>query len=234
MQLFYSHQITDNTIVLDETDSKHCIKTLRKSVGDNVNVVDGKGTHFLAEIIKDDANKCTLKIINKNPNFDKRKHYIHIAIAPTKSHDRLEWFVEKAVEIGVDEISFIQTKRTERKKIRINRIKRIAITAMKQTIKATLPKINELTDFRKFVENKSNANLFIAHLEDEKRQQIITIPTNEGNSIVLIGPEGDFTTEEISLTVHHGIKPVNLGNSRLRTETAGVVACHLLNIKFEN
>jgi 16S rRNA (uracil1498-N3)-methyltransferase len=234
MQLFYSNQIVGNEIVMGKSDSQHCIRTLRKKIGDQINIVDGMGTYYRAEITHDSASECTLNIIETKSNFDKRNYYIHIAIAPTKSHDRLEWFVEKAVEIGVDEISFIQTSRTERKKIRLDRIEKIAITAMKQTVKATLPKLNELQNFNSFISKSHKNNLFIAHLDESKRESINTHKITENSSLVLIGPEGDFTPAEIDLAVQNNFMPISLGKSRLRTETAGVVACHLLNIKFED
>ena len=235
MQLFYSNQIEDNFIVLPSSDSKHCVKTLRYSVGDTVHVVDGNGNHYTATLLEDDINKCILKIININSNFDNRKHYIHIAIAPTKSHDRLEWFVEKAVEIGVDEITFLQCNNSERKRLRMDRIEKIAITAMKQTLKATLPIIHKIIDFNLFIqENTKDADLYIAHLKDGKRTLLKSIKSRFSASVILIGPEGDFSPEEIKNAVNQNYKPISLGNSRFRTETAGIVACHTLNLKYES
>lgn len=226
MQLFYAPEVLESTH-LDKTNSQHCVKVLRKKTGDIINLTDGKGFFYEAELQNDNAKKCEFKIIAKEKE-PKREKYVHIAIAPTKNNSRIEWFVEKAVEIGIDEISFILTKHSERKQLSIDRIEKIAVSAMKQSIKATLPKLNELTDLKAFAEKFADCpNKFVAHLApDAKPLQKQTVSSK---NLILIGPEGDFDSEELAMLVETGFINVTLGDYRLRTETAGVVACTLLN-----
>ncbi len=235
MQLFYSTKINDDIISLDKIETNHCIKVLRHSVGDKIHVVDGFGNYFIAEILDFSKSQCNAKIIKSVPKFNKRPYYSHIAISPTKNHDRIEWFVEKAVEIGIDEISFINCERTIRKKMRMDRLEKIAKTAMKQTIKAYMPKINHMVDFAYFIENTNNKNGFICHLNNNIKKDIfdyISLFKSNKDTCVLIGPEGDFTQEEVNFTLKKGFKEISLGESRLRTETAGLTACHLINILY--
>ena len=178
-------------------------------------------------IAKADAKKCELKITNTEREWGKRDRYLHIAIAPTKNADRLEWFIEKATEIGIDEISLILTKNSERRFQKTERLEKIAISGMKQSLKAYLPKINELTDYKKFIESPLNQQKLIAHLEENT---LALSKTTLANKVcVLIGPEGDFTQQEIDLAKANGFEMVTLGNARLRTETAALVATTLVN-----
>ena len=228
---FFSNTISGNIIVLDKVESNHCINVLRKTCGDCVNVIDGKGNLFIGEIINPDKIQCKIKIkkiVKKNKD---KKKYIHIAISPTKNHDRIDWFIEKAVEIGVDEISFINCERTLRKKIRINRLIRIAITAIKQSLKTCLPKINNMVSFDEFLNNNKNKIVCICHLEKGKKNNFLSMKLKDDEIFILIGPEGDFSSAEIQLALSRNIYPVSLGESRLRTETAGIVACHLLSLE---
>jgi len=233
MEFFFSNNINGNNIILDKLESKHCIKVLRKNIGDKVNVVDGTGILYIGIITLDNTNECHIKIINKIKNYDKKKYYIHIAISPIKNHNRLEWFIEKSVEIGIDEISFIDCSRTLRNTVKINRIFKTAISAMKQTLKAGLPKINDICSLDQFIENNKQTNKFICHLEAINRYEIFEFKNqfcDNKDTCILIGPEGDFTLDEIQKADDCGFISINLGPSRLRTETAGIVACHLLNI----
>ena len=233
MQLFFSTNIKNNVIILDKVETHHCMNVLRHSIGDDVSIVDGRGNFYKGSIFDLKNKVCFIKINETVFNFDKKTHYIHIAISPLKNHDRIEWFVEKAVEIGIDEISFIHCSRTVRKKIRINRLQRISETAIKQTIKATLPKINPLIHFNDFIENSNFNSQFICHLESKVRNDIYYYKKDvikDKKSCILIGPEGDFDSQEIDLAIDRKFKPLSLGPSRLRTETAGIVACHLLNL----
>tara|TARA_B100000029_G_C17503771_1_gene933692 strand:- start:516 stop:1223 length:708 start_codon:yes stop_codon:yes gene_type:complete len=228
---FFSDIIEGGIITLDKAESNHCIKVLRKLNGDKINVVDGTGKLYVGKIINDDKFQCQVEIeeiIEKNKN---KENYIHVAISPTKNHDRIDWFIEKAVEIGVDEISFIKCERTLRKKIKINRLTRIAITAIKQSLKAQLPKLNDIVTFNEFLNKNQNNIGYICHLEEGNRTNLFSLGLKEKKNFILIGPEGDFSSNEIKLARSNNIRSISLGESRLRTETAGVVACHLLNLK---
>ncbi|AFK05202.1 Ribosomal RNA small subunit methyltransferase E [Emticicia oligotrophica DSM 17448] len=227
MLLFYQSDIVNNQ-VLSEEDSRHCIKVLRKNIKDIIHIVDGVGGLYQCEIIKTHEKKCEVRILSTQKDFEKRDIYLHIAIAPTKNADRIEYFLEKCVEIGVDEISLIQTKHSERKNQKTERLEKIAISAMKQSLKAYLPKINELQDFDKFIENNKSTTKFIAHLTEDAKP-LKEVVAGKKDVLVMIGPEGDFTHTEVSKAREKGFQIVTLGNSRLRTETAGVVACTIVN-----
>ncbi|MCC7331440.1 MAG: 16S rRNA (uracil(1498)-N(3))-methyltransferase [Flavobacteriales bacterium] len=235
MQLFYTPDInlTASTFILDEAESKHAVKVLRLATGDKINLVDGKGTFFEAEITQAHAKKCELCILSSTKEANS-KSTIHIAIAPTKNNDRLEWFVEKATEIGIAEITPLICQRSERKILKTDRLEKTAVAAMKQSIKANLPKINEPITFKDFIKTTpKQPNLFIAHCLDNQEKHLSQICAKNEPSIVLIGPEGDFTKEEIDLAIKNQFKPISLGKSRLRTETAGIVACHTINLLNE-
>ncbi len=228
MLLFYQSDI-EKTPILSEEDSRHCVKVLRKNVKDKIHVVDGVGGLFECEITKAHEKKCEVRILSIKREFEKRNFYLHIAIAPTKNADRIEYFIEKCVEIGVDEITLIQTKHSERKNQKTERLEKIAISAMKQSLKAYLPKINELVEFAKFVSSVKIESKFVAHLTDDAKP-LKEVVVDKKEVLLMIGPEGDFAKEEIMLVQNSGFQVVTLGNSRLRTETAGVVACTILNI----
>ncbi|RDC63257.1 16S rRNA (uracil(1498)-N(3))-methyltransferase [Adhaeribacter pallidiroseus] len=232
MHLFFTPDLNSETYTLNEDESKHSIRVLRLSQGDTINLVDGKGGLYTAVITDANPKKCALQIVNHVPNFGKRPFYVHIAVAPTKNLDRMEWFVEKAVEIGIDEISFLCCDHSERKNLNTERLQKIAISAMKQSIKAYLPKLNELQPFASFVNQCDASATFIAHLEDHNRKSLVQATVSQKNCI-LIGPEGDFSGREIEMAYKQGIKPVTLGPSRLRTETAALVACHTANLLHE-
>tara|TARA_B100001996_G_scaffold360524_1_gene326583 strand:- start:540 stop:1253 length:714 start_codon:yes stop_codon:yes gene_type:complete len=236
MELFFSDNINNDIIILDLQESRHCTKVLRKSIGDTVNVVDGIGNFYKGQIILISKNNCEIRINEILNDYGKKKYYTHIAISPIKNHERLEWFIEKSVEIGIDEISFIRCSRTLRKNIKLDRINRIAVTAMKQTLKAKLPKINEVEGFSSFLNRANEGMKFICHLENNERKNLFSFKDSIISSLhscVLIGPEGDFTLDEISLSKKHNFIPISLGNSRLRTETAGIVSCNLINSIYE-
>lgn len=235
MQLFYTPNInlTASTFILDEAESKHAIKVLRLNINDKVTLIDGKGTYYHSEIIQAHPKECELKILSSTKETDTKAN-IHIAIAPTKNNDRLEWFVEKATEIGITEITPLICQRSERKMLKIDRLEKTAIAAMKQSIKATLPKINVPVSYKDFIKNTTKqTNLFIAHCLDNSEKHLNQICVTNESAIVLIGPEGDFTKEEIDLAIKNHFKPISFGKSRLRTETAGVVACLTINLLNE-
>lgn len=227
MLLFYQPDIARNHF-LDIDDSRHCVKVLRKTAKDVIHVVDGAGGLYTCEITKANEKKCELKIVSAERDFQKRDGYLHIAIAPTKNADRLEWFIEKAVEIGIDEISLILTKHSERRQQKTERLEKIVISAMKQSLKAYLPKINELVSFEKFLKSVTQEQKFLAHLTVESKPLVSLLKPGTPHCI-LVGPEGDFSADEIELAKQEGFQWVTLGNARLRTETAGLVACTLSN-----
>ena len=229
MHYFFSTNIFNNTIILSKEESRHCIGVLRHKEGDCIHIVDGLGNLFECEIIGIQKNIVESRIINKISQEINQDFYIHIAISPTKSSQRIEWFVEKAVEIGINEISFVKCLNSERVKINIDRINKIAVTAMKQTLKSNLPKINEIDDFSSIVENINESFKFIGYLGDVKSEYLGRLVSKNSSYCLLIGPEGDFTQDEFDKAVKNGFKSISLGNSRLRTETAGIAGCLILN-----
>ena len=236
MDLFYSENIINNSIILNKIETNHCINVLRYSVNDRIRVVDGKGNLYVCVISDIIKKQAYLEIEDSQVGFDSNKYYVHIVISPIKSHDRLEWFVEKSIEIGIDKISFISCKRTLRKNVRDNRVSNVAITAMKQTLKAKIPEINYNLSFSEFIKKCDSPNKFICHLgENNKNLFDFKIDLVLKKEIcILIGPEGDFADSEIKDALKFGFRPLTLGSSRLRTETAGIVACHLANIVNRN
>ena len=229
-QFFYSDQIFNDTILLSEDEANHALKVLRKHQGDCLIVVDGIGGYYRAVLDNENIKDCRLQILDKKENYNKPNQYIHIAIAPTKSHDRIEWFIEKSVEIGIQEISFIFSHYSERNNVKWNRIKKRAISSMKQSLKAYIPKINDVVSFQTFIENCKNKEKYIGYLGDNNREALSSVATSGSDYCILIGPEGDFMPSEIDFALQHEFKTISLGGSRLRTETAGIAACHILNI----
>lgn len=233
MHVFYEPELTqDSTFVLNSEESRHLTKVLRLDKGNLVTITDGKGNFFIAEIIHPEYKGTTLLVKEHITPYPRRDFYIHIAIAPTKSMDRIEWMVEKCVELGIEEISFIRTERSERKLINRERIKKIAVSAMKQSVKANLPVLSELTDFNSFLKGGPfMGQKFIGFLDEQNPETLYNISIKKNHYTVLIGPEGDFTPLEIEQAKQTGFKPISLSPYRLRTETAGIVACNILNIK---
>lgn len=230
MQIFYLPEILEGSRQLSEEESMHCVKVLRIKEKDTIQIVDGHGGFYSVEIVKADPKKCLFEIVESITDFGKRNYQIHIAIAPVKNSDRTEWFLEKAVELGVDEISFIKTEHSERKHINTERLKKIAVSAMKQSVKAWLPVIHELVTFKEFMSHTNESQKFVAHLEAGEKKHLKDAAMPKGKYCILIGPEGDFSPSEIEFAIKNKFIPVTLGDSRLRTETAGIVACHILNL----
>lgn len=229
MQLFYAKNIIENSAFLDETESTHCVRVLRKKKGDIINLTDGKGHFYQGKISQDNPKQCILQITETTVSAPKHPYNLHVAIAPTKNIDRFEWFVEKAVEIGVDIITPLICHYSERKKLRSDRIEKIIISAMKQSIKGFLPKFNETISIQEFVLQGFNNSLkCIAHLEKQKKTELIKLDRDGNDYVIIIGPEGDFHPDEIKLAIANGFIPISLGNSRLRTETAGVAVCQIV------
>ena len=230
MQLFYLPEVNEYC-QLDEIESRHCVKVLRLKAGDSIQLTDGKGFFYTAEITNDNPKSCQLQITSKDKEIFTRNYYLHIAIAPTKNIDRFEWFLEKATEIGIDEITPLITENSERKQIKPERLVKIIVSAMKQSLKASLPKLNELVTFEKFMKNSDHNQKFIAHCYEKEKPALFPSLSEKGKYTILIGPEGDFSMDEVELAIKSDYKPISLGNARLRTETAGIVACHTASLK---
>lgn len=230
MHLFYTPDVNTDIYVLSEEESKHCTRVLRLGQGDTVYLVDGVGGMYTAIIQEANPKKCQLQVIDKQIEYGKLPYITHIAVAPTKNMDRMEWFIEKAVEIGVSEITFLLCEHSERRQLRLDRLEKIAVSAMKQSQKGYLPLLNELTPYHRFIQKSLPEHTFIAHLEDDATKSIKEHFQYGKPHCILIGPEGDFSTSEIAAAYKAGIRPVTLGTSRLRTETAALVACHTLNV----
>jgi len=230
MQLFYLEN-PEKEIILSAEESKHATKVLRKKEGDILNFTDGKGAFYKAEITVADTRKCRLEIVSSEQKPKQHNYYLHIAIAPTKNMNRYEWFLEKATEIGIDEITPIICSHSERKVIKTERCNRILLSAMKQSLKFHLPKLNEAISLKDFLKQDFKGNKYIAHCEDGKKVALRT-EDKVAKTTILIGPEGDFSTKEIDMALQNQYKAVSLGTSRLRTETAGIVAIHTINVKY--
>ena len=234
MQLFYAPDIKADNYCLNEEETYHCTRVLRLKAGDTINLTDGKG-NLVAAILQNTVKKgAMLKIIEITPEFGKRNFRLHIAIAPTKNIDRFEWFLEKATEIGIDEITPLICEHSERTAIKPDRLEKIIIAAMKQSLKAYKPILNPLENVNKFIgRNFEDSQTFIAICEGDNRQLLKNIYKPVKDVLVLIGPEGDFSPDEVNRTEKTGFIPVSLGKSRLRTETAGLVVCHTINLVNE-
>lgn len=231
MQLFYQ-KLLPEIKYLDQDESKHCIKVLRKQAGDEIEIIDGKGTFYKAKITEAHPKKCEFDVLGTSTE-EKPIFHRHLAIAPTKNMDKMEWLVEKATEMGIDEISFFQSFHSERKIIKIDRLEKKVISAMKQSLKAKKPILNEIIPFHKLLDNaKANIKL-IAYVDFENKIHMKNELINKQDTIILIGPEGDFTSEEVEIAIKKGYKKVSLGSSRLRTETAALAAVHLMNLAME-
>lgn len=229
MNLFYQPRLQEGALYLDNEESRHCIKVLRRRTGDPLHITDGAGTFYQAIITVADASKCEFEIVSQQ-EVPANPWSVHIAISPTKNNDRIEWFVEKCVEIGIDHISLIECDNTERAFVKPDRLEKVAISAMKQSLKARLPVISELQPFAKVIEEASEPFKFIAYVDHTNPDLLQTVAQPGGRYLVLVGPEGDFSEDELTMATARSFVKVSLGKSRLRTETAGVVACHILNI----
>ncbi len=231
MQLFYTPDISENLYTLNEQESKHCVKVLRKQKGDTLYLTNGLGTLFKAEVVDATVKSCQLHVVETFIGYERRDFTLHIAIAPTKNIDRIEWFLEKATEIGIDQITPLLCEHSERKVIKPDRLERVIVSAMKQSLKAYKPVLNPLISFNDFVQqNKVKSGGFIAHCQPGDKELLKTSYAGQNKVTILIGPEGDFNVEEVGLAVTSGYLPVTLGDARLRTETAGLVACHTINL----
>ena len=228
MQLFFTEN-TENEFTLPSEESKHITKVLRKKERDKINFTDGKGNLIIAEITTSDIRKTRVRVVEKISKEKQHNYYLHIAIAPTKNMDRFEWFLEKATEIGIDEITPIICDRSERKIVKTERSNRILLSAIKQSLKYHYPKLNKAISFKDFVKLNFEGSKYIAHCEEGNKTELRKVE-KEKRTLILIGPEGDFSPTEIEKSTQHNFTPISLGNSRLRTETAGVIAVATINI----
>lgn len=233
MQLFYNPNINETTtsFSFDKEESRHIVKVLRKKDSDILYVTNGLGLLFKTEITLASDNKCTVAIISVEKTATP-KYQLHLAVAPTKMNDRYEWFLEKATEIGIHEITPIICDRSERKVINIERFEKIVLSAMKQCNQMYLPKLNPAISLKEFVKGEKAGTLLIAHCEETNKKSLKSILKPSTDYTILIGPEGDFSNKEIELALENKYIPVSLGETRLRTETAAIVACH--SVVFTN
>ena len=231
MQLYYAPDIlpNDTSYTFGKEESRHIIKVLRHKIGDMLLLTNGHGYQFQGRIVDATPNKCTIEIqeVLFKP---KKEHYLHIAIAPTKLNDRFEWFLEKATEIGIDEITPIICERSIRRVVKRTRIEKIVQGAMKQSLQWYLPKLNNAIPLEELLQNCTTENRFIAHCEKLHKRELINTLQPKTANIILIGPEGDFTTKEIELAVAKKFVPIGLGETRLRTETAAIAATFTHNL----
>lgn len=233
MNLFYVENIKGKYYQLSVEESKHVIKVLRLKLDDQLYLTDGKGFFYRTKIVDDNPKHCKVEIRETIKKHKPGDVYIHIAIAPTKSIDRFEWFIEKTTEIGIDEITPILCERSERKAIRSDRTEKVLISSMKQSFKAFKPKLNPVTKFKDIIANNGFATKCIAHCEQVNKISLKNVEIKNKEILILIGPEGDFTSSEIELAKKYEFEEVSLNKSRLRTETAGIVACNTINIITE-
>ncbi|MBR9831606.1 16S rRNA (uracil(1498)-N(3))-methyltransferase [bacterium] len=233
MQLFYSTSVHSEIITLDENDSKHAIRVLRLNENDKIDIIDGVGTLYHCAILDAHPKRCTLRVLESKKD-ENPYGMLHIAVAPTKNNNRYEWFIEKATEIGIGSITPIVTENSERRVIKHDRMEKILIAAMKQSLKLYLPELKEVQPFKSAINQFPESNRLIAHcaFDLDKNKLIESIDTTLP-TYLMIGPEGDFSAKEIEIAKMNGFKPVSLGKSRLRTETAAVVACAQLNMRYE-
>src|SRR6202012_3384700 len=231
MHLFYTPDIQPghSQYFLSEEESKHCVRVLRLQVGDGVELIDGRGGLYEAELLDAHPKRTILQINKVALEYGKRNHYLHIAVAPTKNIERLEWFLEKATEIGIDEISLIICQRSERKEAKTDRLNKIITSAIKQSIKAYHPILNEPEPLAKLLAREFDGQKFIAHCDVGEKINLKDAIIPQGKYLILIGPEGDFTPKEIDEALNNDFKAITLGESRLRTETAALETCFEIN-----
>jgi len=231
MQLFFQDQITEPISVLSEEESKHLIRVLRKKQGDQITLTDGKGMVFESVILDTNPKKASLKILSKK-EAEEDSFFIHLAIAPTKNPDRMEWMVEKITEIGFHELTLIETMNSERSFLKTDRLQKKIISACKQSIKFRTPILNSGIKFNDLIKSPefNDFEKFIAYVDEHHQHHLMDLAAPEKKYLILIGPEGDFDPKEIQQAFEAGFKAVSLGKSRLRTETAGLAAVQMLQV----
>lgn len=215
---------------MPESESQHCARVLRKKEGDSLFITDGKGYFYRAKLLQANPKSCVVTIEEEMEQPKGWDYNLQIAFAPTKNLDRMEWFVEKATEIGIDTFSPLKCRYSERKNINATRLEKIMVSAMKQSQKSRLPQFENIIKFEEFIKQPFEGQKFIAHCYDSIKTPITQICKRDTNTLILIGPEGDFSEEEVAKSIEHGFTPISLGDSRLRTETAALVACHTVHV----
>lgn len=230
MNVFYLPTAQLGTISFPEEESKHIVKVLRMKEGDRFCVTDGNGSLYDAELVDAHPKRAAAELSNQRQGYDIRDFKVSIAIAPTKLNERTEWFLEKATEIGIDEVKLFASYHSERRTANVERFKKIIVAAMKQSVKSKMPVIEDIVAFDKLVRQNYDGQKFIAWIDDDVTEQLCDLYRKGDNALVLIGPEGDFSKEEVALAKENGFVPVSLGKARLRTETAAVVACHTIQL----
>lgn len=229
MYLFYTDKIDGEWAVLDETEARHCVQVLRMKEGDAIQFVDGKGNWYTGRLATLHKKECRVSIEQREVQVPATTVDLHLAVAPTKNIDRFEWFLEKATEMGISQVTPLLCKRSERKRIRPERLERILVAAMKQSLKAQLPILHPLQELSDFLAAVKGEQKLIAHCIPGEKKLLKDIYTPGKSVCILIGPEGDFSEEEVQAAVEQGFEPISLGKARLRTETAAMVACHSIN-----
>lgn len=229
MQLFYHPDFSESSFYLEKLESGHCIRVLRHKIGDEIQVVDGKGNFATCVITEASSKACRVEIKKIVREYGKRDYYLHVAIAPPKINTRFEWFLEKAMEIGIDEITPIITERSDRKEFKIEKWEKVLISAMKQSLKAYIPQINLGIKFHPFVMMAQEEQLLLGDCDITEDQHLTKIAKKEKRTLIVIGPAGDLTMDEKKIAYSNGFKPFSLGSSRLRTETAGLASVFALN-----
>lgn len=229
MAIFYTPDILLNSC-LPEEESVHCVRVLRLGDGAEIELIDGKGYFYRARIVQAHPKHCQVEILEKIAD-QAAPCLAFIAVAPTKNVDRIEWFVEKATEVGIGGFAFLNSRYSERKNLKLERIEKIVVSAMKQSMKANMPAIQDLTDFKKMVHQPFDGQKFICHCNPGEKPLLNSVCLSGTPVLVLIGPEGDFSPEEVEMALENGFKPVSLGDTRLRTETAAFVAAHIVQLK---
>lgn len=230
VHLFYQPGLSAETILLSEDESKHAIRVLRLGIGDSVALVDGKGTRAIAEVVSDHPKRCELRVIKRTHEAPSRSYHLHVAVAPTKNNERIEWFLEKATEIGIDELTLLGCEHSERTTVKAERLEKVAVSAMKQSQQSWLPVINGMVPFDGFVKTAAADVKLIAHCDEGTKNPLATFSFTGKKVLVLIGPEGDFSRAEVETALGSHYTAVSLGETRLRTETAALYAVNALSV----
>ncbi len=236
MNIFYSPEIVNGEFYLPQGEAIHCSRVMRKSIGDSLDVIDGQGGLYHCRIVDISKRDCLVEVLSKQEHFGAHPYNLHIAIAPTKNIDRVEWFLEKSTEIGINKVSFLRCKNSERVVIKSERFEKIVVSGIKQSLKAFKPQISELIDFNTFVKQSGDvAHKYIAYCSDEHPKleiKNLNFADSAQEILILIGPEGDFSPEEVCEAIKYGFIPISLGQSRLRTETAALYSVAVISSKF--
>ena len=226
MQLFYAPEISLPRYTLPEEESKHCVRVLRMTVGDELHLTDGKGNMYRCKVVSDNVKRCEVEVVETWPEYERMSYGLTMCVAPTKNIDRFEWFLEKATEIGISEVYPLECDHSERRQIKLEREEKVITAAVKQSLKAYHPVLHDLTSVRDIIDMDFEGEKYIAHCDSSfgERPYLGNLVKKGVNTLILIGPEGDFSKEEINFALQNGFKAISLGRERLRTETAAVVA----------